>query len=107
MFLSLHWKSKQPKHPKKVIKVLSSLIQVLLYSISFILISISSIGISITIISISIALDLIKRWCKNHFLWLIHLHIQYSQKKGTKVVTGAIPFQKVHLCSLFTPKGCI
>ncbi len=27
----------------------------------------------------------------------------YSQKKGTKTVTG----QKVHFCNLFTPKGCI
>ncbi len=30
-----------------------------------------------------------------------------SQKKCTKVVIGLALFQKVHLCTLFTPKECI
>jgi len=26
-------------------------------------------------------------------------HNDHSQKKGTKAVTGAVPFQKVHFCT--------
>ncbi len=29
------------------------------------------------------------------------------RKKCPKAVTGMVPFQKVHLCTLFVPKGCI
>ncbi len=28
-----------------------------------------------------------------------HYHTQLSWKKGTKTVTGAVPFQKVHFCT--------
>ncbi len=39
----------------------------------------------------------------------------YTQKKFAKIallgvqqlVTEVVPFQKVHICSLFIPKGCI
>lgn len=27
------------------------------------------------------------------------------KKKGTRAVNGAVPFQKLHLCTLLTPKG--
>ncbi len=38
-----------------------------------------------------------------------HFQVNYpnSQKKGTESVTGTVPFQKVHLCNLFTPEVCI
>lgn len=33
---------------------------------------------------------------------------KHSQKKrGTKAVTGVLPLQRVHLCSLIAHKGCI
>ncbi len=45
------------------------------------------------------------------FEWTIHLGFKLvktahaQKKKGTKAVTGAVPFQEVHFCNLSNPKG--
>lgn len=61
---------------------------------------------------ISDTLFVTKKWRSTKDITLYNMSFKdnyiyiHPQKKGTKDVTGAVPFQKVHVCTLFTSKWC-